>query len=116
MKETMSVYVCTRCKVLLIKIDAKVIQHTNATLDAEYLSYVDDNEPGDYESTEVYECPMCNSQEPVIKSQDIPQDAVPQLIELWQTLKEEDDTVEDYQYGIPINEPRFIQLMAEVLL
>ena len=109
------VYGCTRCKVLLIKIDAKLIRDTTATLEEEFGGYTNDD-PEAEEDNEIYMCPICNAKEPVLKYITIPQVLVKKLRELWDILREEDDKKEEYWYGIPLDEPRLAEIITETML
>lgn len=109
------IYGCTRCKVLLVKMDAQLIRDTTITLEEEFGGYQNDD-PGAEEDNEIFMCPICNAAEPVLKSISIPQKLIKKILDLWKILEKEDKHKEEYWYGIPLDEPRLAEIITETML
>lgn len=132
-EQTFEIFYCDHCKVLLFKMDEKIVEYDACVLD----------ERGCYEFRDAGEkdhdywlCPICSASDNederedrggVLKAIDIPVRLATPLIEMWNKMEimynsganEEGDECEDgyiYEYGIPLNQPELKELLVEYLI
>lgn len=126
-EEQMELYICTRCNLLLTRIDAKYVQYESATL-----SESGEYEPGDGIDSEFdyYLCPICSGLS--VDRKEIPEKATLEvklfslptikaivalrrsLFELQIKSKAEDAYL--YEVGIPLDTPGLKEMLLEELL
>ncbi len=119
-------YICKRCKVLLLKIDKKYVQYEAAMMEdsGEYVSYTTEESEFDY-----YLCPMCSGAdveiglmgsseseqtlEPILLTKEV----CKQLSELWWNKhNDEDDEDNNFLHGIPLDTPELKEILTEHLI
>ena len=122
--ETMEVFVCERCKGLLMQIDWRIITYQSGELDinGEYsLSHSGD------EDMEYHLCPVCSGTDHVdhdrtLKGIEIPKEFFKVLDEIWYEVTIADAQQPDIDkqvvvpYGIPLSNKRLKELLTEYLV
>jgi len=132
MGEQMELYICTRCNLLLTRLDARYVQYESATLNelGEYAEHENGESDFDY-----YLCPICSGTSVDIGQLDdgkggtydsktlnpvrLPITVAKQLVEMQDTYFElNKDTKEAYLYhaGIPLGIPGLKEMLLEGLL
>lgn len=119
--ETIGVYVCERCKVLLMHVDFKYASYAPAEMDlnGEYI-WID----GENESELDYAlCPICSGndtlEDKTMKIVEIPKEYLDQLHKIWEELRMVQPEVEKTiatEYGIPLSNPKLKELLLEYLV